>query len=130
MHWVNQPMWDTVGEGRANSLRTGEVIDLRLDWGAVKTVFENSGNADVAAASARVDKDFLHRDVLLSNLDPTQEAFANRFLKWVRELIAVYKHTHDTGEPSAPPFLRRGSEALRALGSQSQSRRCCSMPRY
>ena len=77
--------------GCANSPSTGEEIDLRLDWGEVKKVFDNAGNSEVAAASARVGKVSVHRDFPLSNLDPTQEACANRVLKCVRELLTAYR---------------------------------------
>ena len=34
--WINQEGWDADAEARAVSLKTGRVIDLRLDWGEVK----------------------------------------------------------------------------------------------
>ena len=35
-HWVNQEGWDVASEAHVHSQRTGQVVDLHLDWGAVQ----------------------------------------------------------------------------------------------
>ena len=105
-HWVNQEGWDLSVEARALSPKTVKEVDLRLDWGDVKKRLGKGADADVDAAPARVDRDALARDYSLEALDPTQRAFANRVLKWVSEVVEIYKKVSATGKPQRVPLLR------------------------
>ena len=46
------------------------------------------------------------RDYDLAKVDPTQRAFANRVLKWARELVETYKWNKANGGSKRPPRLR------------------------
>jgi len=84
---VNQEGWDAAAEGVAVS-RTGEVIDLRLDWADVeKKLASANGALEVQGSGADVDEEAVLRDFSLSDLDPTQRAFADRVLKWAKAVV-------------------------------------------
>ena len=69
-------------------------------------VLAQGAEADINARPARVDRDAVLRDYSLENLDPVQRVFANRVLKWARELVAVYKRVRATGRQERLPRLR------------------------
>ena len=101
--WINQEGWDAAAEGRAVSQKTGRTIDLRLAWDEVRRKL--SPEAEVQGPERLRECDVL-RDYDLAKLDPTQRAFANRVLKWARELVEVYKWNKANGGSKRPPRLR------------------------
>ena len=110
-HWVNQKGWDTEGDALTTSPSSGRTINLRLDWGAVQKKLEQGAGA-VTSGSAQVLEDVVLRDYSLDNLDPTQRAFADRVLKWVAEIVRVYKdrgagHRRTARHSVAAVFSRR-----------------------
>ena len=48
----------------------------------------------------------MFEEYYLDKLDPTQRAFANRVLRWARELVQVYKQNKSSGTWESPPQLR------------------------
>ena len=103
-HWINQEGWDMDEEAVACSPRTGAECNLRLDWNDVKKRLD--AGAEEHAAHARVDRTTVMKEYPLERLDPTQRVFADRVLKWTRELITVYQKVSDTGQYHPPPLLR------------------------
>lgn len=101
--WINQEGWDAAAEGRAVSSKTGQTIDLRLPWDEVKRKL--SPDAEAGRPERLLESDVL-RDFDLAKLDPTQRAFADRVLKWARELVDVYKGNKANGTCKRPPQLR------------------------
>jgi hypothetical protein len=101
--WINQEGWDVDAEARAWSSKTDRTIDLHLDWGDVKKKLSaDDGSQETKQLRA---SDVL-RDYDLEKLDPTQRAFANRVLKWAKELVQVYKQSKTSGTWKSPPLLR------------------------
>ena len=76
---------------------------MRLPWDEVKRKL--SPDAEAQRPERLLESD-VHRDFDLGKLDPTQEAFANRVLKWAKELVDVYKENKDNGTCKRPPQLR------------------------
>ena len=104
--WVNQSGRDAAVEGRAMSASTGTEIDLRLDWGEVKRTLQQGAGSDGSAVLPQLDEASVRRDYDLDALDPTQRAFADRVLRWVAEVVRVYKEVRDTGVQQDVPLLR------------------------
>ena len=106
--WINQEGWDADAEARAWSPKTERVIDLRLDWGEVKRKLSPE-------SGPQQHQPLLENDVSeeydLDKLDPTQRAFANRVLRWARELVQVYKQNKSSGTWKQPPRLRTCAHA-------------------
>ena len=79
------------------------MIDLRLDWGEVKRKLSPE-------SGSQHHQTLGERDVVeeydLDKLDPTQRAFADRVLRWARELVQVYKQSKASGTWKSPPRLR------------------------
>ena len=96
-HWINQEGWDAAGEGRAVSSKTGQVIDLRLDWADVKRRLAAGAGQEVKEGSARVDEESVQRDYALDKLDPTQRAFVDLVLAWARKVVLAYSRVEATG---------------------------------
>ena len=96
-HWVNQEGWDVTSEAQIHSKSTGKVIDLHLDWGAVKKAL--AGGHDEAGDSdmSHVDEVTVLRDYSLKKLDPTQRVFADRVLKWAGKVADVYENARSDG---------------------------------
>jgi hypothetical protein len=105
-HWVNQAGWDVVQEGRAVSPTTGAEINLRLDWGEVEKKLAKGAGAGAGAEGQPLDEATVLRDYALDKLDPTQRAFADRVLRWVAEVVRVYKEMMKTGNTQPVPKLR------------------------
>ena len=89
--WINQDGWNLAEEGRADCEATGRSIDLRLDWGEVRSKLAKgaggeNGDAAVTYASASISLD----EFPLEQLDPTQRVFANRVLDWAKNLADTY----------------------------------------
>ena len=103
-HWVNQEGWDVGSEGIA-VCQDGTKLDLRLDWAEVKQKLAQGG-AVSHAGPIRVKEEVVLRDYALDGLDPTQRSFAERVLKWAKELVDVYKEIDRTGRPRPLPQLR------------------------
>ena len=120
-HLVNQKDWDAAAEGVAVS-KTGEEVDLRLLWADVKEKLASGNGAfEIGASGGDVDEEAVLRDFSLDDLDPTQRAFAERVLKWAKEVARVYKQVAKSGKPRRLPKLRSwlcgsaGSGKSRAL---------------
>jgi hypothetical protein len=94
-HWINQAGWDAAGEGRAVSPKTGQEINLRLDWGDVKKRLAECMSEKEKAQ--KIDEAAVLKKFDLETLDPTQRAFADRVLSWAAELVEVYNHRRTTG---------------------------------
>ena len=69
-------------------------------------VLAQGAEVDIDAGPAHVDRDAVLRDYALENPDPVQRVFADRVLKWARELVAVYKSVRATGRKERLPRLR------------------------
>ena len=105
-HWINQKGWNAALEGVAMSPALGKDIDLRLNWDDVRRELAPGAEPAVDAAPAHVDRETVLRDYALDDLDPTQRVFAERILKWARELARVYVKMRDTGVREEPPVIR------------------------
>ena len=68
------------------------------DWSCV--------GSDGSAVLPQLDEASVRRDYDLDALDPTQRAFADRVLRWVAEVVRVYKEVRDTGVQQDVPLLR------------------------
>ncbi len=92
-HWVNQEGWDALGEGVAESLSatsqgasdgdahaatrttsatgqggaTKRVVDLRLDWDAVKRQLAKGAEPDASSEPTHLDRDTVLRDYALDS---------------------------------------------------------------
>ena len=104
--WVNQPGWDMATEGWAFSPNANTERDLRLDWSDVKKKLAQGAEADVASTGAKPIREDVERDYALDDLDPTQRAFADRIMLWVRELAEAYNEVQATGQKRRLPKLR------------------------
>ena len=90
-HWINQEGWDTASEVRTISKNKGAVVDLRLDWGAVKKTLTEGVGEETECDINQVDEASVMRDYALDDLDPTQRVFADRVLKWGAAVADVYE---------------------------------------
>ena len=90
-HWINQEGWDTASEVRTISKNSGAVVDLRLDWDAVKKALTEGVGEESECDINKVDEAIVMRDYALDALDPTQRVFANRVLKWGAAVADVYE---------------------------------------
>ena len=90
-HWINQEGWDTASEVRTISKNSGAVVDLRLDWGAVKKTLTEGVGEETECDINQVDEASVMRDYALDDLDPTQRVFADRVLKWGDAVADVYE---------------------------------------
>ena len=121
-HWINQPGWNMASEGRAYSQAASSELDLRLNWTEVKqTLAQGSEPAEPAHGGATVDRESVLRDYPLDALDPTQRAFADRVLVWVKELAAVYEKVL-LGRHEPPPELRTWLGGSAGAGKSSTLR--------
>ena len=132
-HLINQKGWDAAAEGRAVSPKTSREINLRLDWGEVKRKladgaggegttagFQDSGaTAAGCGEAARQIQDFP-----LERLDPTQRAFADRVLKWAKELVLTYKQILDDGVHRPLPLLRTWLAGSAGAGKSATLKTC------
>ena len=104
-HWVNQEGLDGASEAQVHPKSTGKVIDLHLDWGAVKKALaddhEEAGDSDMS----HVDGVTVLRDYSLEKLDPTQRVFADRVLKWAGKVADVYDNVRSDGQHRSVPLL-------------------------
>ena len=80
-HRVNQSGWDADSKGRGKCPRTGESVELRLDWAEVEKQLSKGTGGDVSEAATVREGDVLQK-YPLDDLDPTQRAFVNRVLAW------------------------------------------------
>ena len=103
-YWINQAGWDASVEGRAVASSSGEEVDLRLDWGEVQRTLAKG--AQPKQRSAQLDAATVFRDYSLDKLDPTQRAFADRVLDWVKAVGDRYRIVKETGHASTLPCLR------------------------
>ena len=90
-HWINQEGWDTASEVHTISKNTGAVVDLRLDWGAVKKTLTEGVGEETECDINQVDEASATCDYALDDLDPTQRVFADRVLKWADAVAKVYE---------------------------------------
>ena len=109
-HWVNQEGWDAAGEGKAVG-SDGAEVDLRLDWAAVQRELAKGAGAspEDQTSAVRIDENAVLRDHALDRLDPTQRVFADRVLRWGRDLVRAYKHNaavRDARKLKRVPLLR------------------------
>jgi len=104
--WVNQEGWDAAEEGQARSEKSGAVVDLRLDWEAVKKKLDKGSALDLDATPKGLSRDAVLQDYSLDTLDPTQRAFADRVLAWGSEVVRTYRKIAVAGRPSPVPQLR------------------------
>ena len=105
--WINQDGWNLAEEGRADCEATGRSIDLRLDWGDVRSKLAKgaggeNGDAAVTYASASISLD----EFPLEQLDPTQRVFANRVLDWAKNLADTYDAVQKDWRFRKPPLMR------------------------
>ena len=61
---------------------------------------------DCAVDDAELSESEVLEQYPLANLDPTQLAFAERVLKWVGDVIVVYKRVRERGTWEPVPLLR------------------------
>lgn len=105
-HWINQEGWDVASEVHVKNKITGAVVDLRLDWDAVKKqLAEGSGHAE-ETDGLHIDANTVLRDYSLDNLDPTQRVFADRVLKWAAAVADTYAAVRSDGRHRPLPLLR------------------------
>lgn len=105
-HWVNQEGWDVASEAQVHSKSTGKVIDLHLDWGAVKKALADGHDEAGDSDMSHVDEVTVLRDYSLEKLDPTQRVFADRVLKWAGKVADVYDNVRSDGRHRSVPLLR------------------------
>ena len=90
-HWINQAGWDTAGEVHTISKNSGAMVDLRRDWGAVKTILTEGVGDETEGDIKEDDKDNAAHKYNLDDLDPTQRVFADRMLTWAAEVATIYE---------------------------------------
>ena len=61
-HWVNQEGWDVASEAQVHSKSIGKVIDLHLDWGAVKKALADGHDEARDSDMSHVDEVTVLRD--------------------------------------------------------------------
>ena len=105
-HWVNQEGWDVASEAQVHSKSTGKVIDLHLDWGAVKKALADGHDEAGDSDMSHVDEVTVLRDYSFEKLDPTQRVFADRVLKWAGKVADVYDNVRSDGQHRSVPLLR------------------------
>jgi len=99
--WINQDGWNLAAEGRAVCEATGRTIDLRLDWGEVRSKLAQGADGENGVAA-----DPGLEEYPLEKLDPTQRVFVDRVLEWAGKLADTYDATHKDGRFRKPPLLR------------------------
>ena len=107
LKWMNPDGWDLNAEGKGDLHGDGSQVDLRRDWGYVKKLLDNGAEAEADGKSWVPTRAEVERDYDLARLDPTQRAFVDYVLSWVRDLICFKKAKKTkTGKTQRQPKIR------------------------
>ena len=104
--WMNPDGWDLKSEGKGDLLGNGSEVDLGRDWNMVRKLLAKGAEAEVDGQSWIPTREEVERDYDISRLDPTQHAFVEYVLAWVKELILVKKKMAKTSVKIRKPKLR------------------------
>ena len=105
--WMNPDGWDLNAEGKGDLHGDGSQVDLRREWGHVKRLLDKGAEAEADGKSWVPTRAEVERDYDLARLDPTQRAFVDYVLSWVRDLIRFKKtKKNKTGKTQRQPKIR------------------------